>query len=520
MSEDIDPSPRQSTHQSRHTTQNTRQSLDKNRGESAHLKVNPHHSLRRRLLLGILMPVILFIGYNTFSLYQQTLASLNTAYDRTLLASAKSISEQLDVTGFDENAQLRAMVPYSALEAFEADNQSQMFYRISTLQGELISGFEDLPFWQGTIPMRPPYAALVDFYDGQFRGVDVRVGVLLQPVASAQGRTMAVIQVAETLEIRHALALQILWKTIVRQALLIAVIALTVVFVVQRATRPVRQLSHQLQARRENDLSLIAAPEAPRELQPLVDATNQVMQRLRHLLRDQKRFVRDASHQLRTPLAVLKTQVQSALRGDVEPLQALHEISDTVERATQLANQMLALAKVEQLRHQSAPPTTRFDEILRAVVLDLSPLIAQSNLDFGIHTQACWVKAHEWMLRELTRNLLHNAIRHAPSGSDLAVDLRSDGQQTCLTISDHGPGINPELAARLFQPFSAGDVRTGSGLGLAICHEIVLALGGHITLTNRWIAGKVVGLDAIVRLTPAHNTVEHMASTQTAQSSV
>ena len=164
-----------------------------------------HPSLRRRLLLGILLPVALFIAFNTYSLYQQTLTSLNTAYDRTLLASAKSISEQLDVQGYDEAAQLRATVPYSALEAFEADNQSQMFYRVSTLQGELVSGFEDLPAWRGQIPAQPPYAALVDFYDERLRGRDVRVAVLLQPVSSAQGRTMAVIQVAETLEVRETL---------------------------------------------------------------------------------------------------------------------------------------------------------------------------------------------------------------------------------------------------------------------------------------------------------------------------
>lgn len=459
-----------------------------------------HRSLRRRLLVGILLPVVLFIGFNSFNLYRQMLNSLNTAYDRTLLASAKSISEQLDVTGYDGDARLRASVPYSALEAFEADNQSHMFYRISDLQGGMISGFEELPFWRGRIPDRPPYAALVDFYDDRFQGRDVRVAVLLQPVASPDGRGMAVIQVAETLEVRETLALQILRDTVLRQALLIAVIAFTVVLVVQRATQPVRQLSHQLQARREGDLSPIAATSAPRELQPLVDATNQVMQRLRHLLRHQKRFVRDASHQLRTPLAVLKTQVQSALRGDVEPQQALQEISDTVDRATQLANQMLALAKVEQLRQQATPPATRFDEILRAVALDISPLLAQRDLDFGIHTEPAPVQAHEWMLRELCRNLLHNAVRHAPPGSELTVELRTDGRHAAMTISDHGPGIDDDLAARLFQPFSAGDVRTGSGLGLAICQEIVLALDGSIALTNRTAAGRVAGLDAVVRL--------------------
>ena len=476
-------------------------------------------SLRRRLLMGILLPVVAFIAFNTFSLYRQALASLNTAYDRTLLASAKTISEQLDVSGYDDDAQLRAIVPYAALEAFEADNQSHMFYRVSTLQGEMVSGFAELAAWRGRIPDRPPYAALVDFYDDQFRGENVRVAVLLQPVASANGRGMAVIQVAETLEVRETLALQILWNTLARQALLIGVIALTVVIVVQRATRPVRQLSQQLQARPDGDLSPIAANSAPRELQPLIDSTNQVMQRLQHLLRHQKRFVRDTSHQLRTPLAVLKTQVQSALRGDVPALQALQEISDTVDRATQLANQMLALAKVEQLRQQSAPPPNRFDDILRTVALDLSPLIAQRDLDFGIHTEPTTVAAHEWMLRELARNLLHNAIRHAPQGSDLAVDLRCADHQAVLCISDHGSGVDDELAARLFQPFSAGDVRTGSGLGLAICHEIVQALGGRIALTNRMESGRVAGLDAIVHLPLNPPAASSLTAAATAQSS-
>ena len=457
-------------------------------------------SLRGQLLAGILLPVVLFVGFNTFSLYRQTLASLHTAYDRTLLASAKSISEQLEVDGYDEHAQLRATVPYSALEAFEADNQSHMFYRISSLQGALVSGYADLSMWQGSIAQRPPYAALVDFYFDEFQGRRVRVAVLLQPVATQNGRGMAVIQVAETLEVREALALQILWSTLARQALLVLVIALTVLLVVQRATRPVRQLSAALQARREGDLAPIATVAAPRELQSLVDATNHVMQRLSHLLQHQKRFVRDTAHQLRTPLAVLKTQVQSALRGDTAPQQALQEIENTVDRATQLANQMLALAKVEQLRQQAVAPLTQFDGVLRDVALELSPLIAQKDLDFGIGTEPAAMRAHDWMLRELARNLLHNAIRHAPVGSVLGVRLCHVAQQVTLTISDAGAGIDSEMATRLFLPFSTGDVRTGSGLGLAICHEITLALGGQIALSNRLEDGNVVGLEAVVQL--------------------
>lgn len=470
-------------------------------------------SLRRYLLAGILLPVCAIVALNTYSLYRETLGALNTAYDRTLLASAKSIGEKLDVTGYDETAEIHVDVPYAALEAFETDNQSRMFYRISTLQGEMISGFAQLPFWRGTIPIRPPYSALVDFYDDEFRETDVRVAVLLQPVASEKGRSIAVIQVAETLELRQTLARKILLDTLWRQALLVAVIALVAAIVVQRATRPVRRLSAELQARPEGDLTPISAPDAPRELLPLVEATNDVMGRLDHLLENRKRFVRDAAHQLRTPLAVLKVQVQSALRGDIDAPAALREINQTVDRATLLANQMLALAKVEQLRQQAAraasgPGETGdgadgvpdLAEIARQVALDVSPLIAARDIDFEIQTEPAPIRSHQWMLGELTRNLLHNAIRHSPPGGTLAVRIVRDARFAAMTISDDGCGIGGELAARLYQPFSAGGASQGSGLGLAICREITDALGGSITLENRVVQGRVAGLDATVRL--------------------
>nr|WP_236599340.1 sensor histidine kinase [Ramlibacter monticola] len=461
--------------------------------------------MRRYLLAGILLPVGAVILVSAVSLYRQTLQAVNTAYDRTLLASAKSIGEQLEVRGFDEHAVLRATVPYSALEAFEADLQTRMYYRVSDLHGQLVSGFGDLPFWHGRIPPQPPYAALVDFYDTSFRDNQVRVAVLLQPVATPNGRGMAVIQVAETLELRRRLTRRVLSDFLLQQVGLVAVIALVVVVVVQGATRPVRRLSNELQDRPEGDLTPLPAAGAPRELLPLVDATNQVMTRLALLLDNQKRFVRDTSHQLRTPLAVLKAQVQSALRGDVEPRQALLEINDTVERATVLANQMLALAKVEQVRQQSEDQVNDLAEAVRAMALELAPLIADKDIDFEIETVAAPVRAHEWMLRELSRNLLHNAVKHTPAGGALSVRVEAGETGAVLVVSDSGTGLPEELRSRLFQPFSAGDVRSGSGLGLAICHEIVRALGGTIQLENRANGTHTAGLDATVRLPLAEN---------------
>ncbi len=466
-------------------------------------------SLRRQLLLGILLPVALLIAFNSWSLYEQALDAADTAYDRTLLASAKSIGELLEVEAGVGGAppRLRGNLLYSALEAFEADNRSRIFYRVSGFAGELVSGIEELPRWRGALPTTSVYAALVHFYDDVVRGEPVRVAVLLQPVSGLAGLGMATVQVAETLELRHALARRLLLSTLWRQAALLVVIAIVVVWVVQRATAPLRALSATLRGRAHDDLSAVDESGASRELQPVIAATNTLMSRLKQLLEHQKRFVRDASHQLRTPLAVLKAQVQSARRGDVAPDLALTEIALTVERATALANQMLALAKVEQLRQQRDAPRTEGGHIVRAVALEMSALIAERGLDFDIHTDDSAVLAHPWALRELTRNLLHNAVKFSPQGGRLRVSWRVSSQTHAeaahLVVADDGPGITAELRQRLFQPFSrsagGGEMAEGAGLGLAICREIALACHGNIDLQNRAARpGEAAGLDAVV----------------------
>lgn len=461
------------------------------------------HSLQRYLLVGILCPVVAFMLLNAFSVYRQALQAADTAYDRTLLASAKAIGELLEVVEDQGQPRLRSTLPYSALEAFEADMRSRMYFRVSGFHQEMVSGYEDLP------PPRPqqgaggPYAALVHFYSDVYRDEPVRMAVLLQPVAGTAGQGMATVQVAETLELRRALARDVLVDMAWKQGVLIALIAAVVVLVVQRGTRPLHRLSLQWQSRAEDDLSALNAERSPRELWPVIEAANAVMARLDRLLQQQKRFVRDASHQLRTPLTVLKVQVQSARRGDLDPLVALQEMELTVDGATALANQMLALAEAEQLRQQDIPGPVDWAQTLRAVALDLAPLMADRQLDLDLQAQACHVHAHEWGLRELTRNLLHNAIRHSPVGSRLLVRLQPGAAEAVLTISDEGCGIAPGLRPVLFQPFARGDgpPSGSSGLGLAICKEIALASGGRIQLDNRLAApARLSGLDAVVTL--------------------
>ena len=145
--------------------------------------------MRARLLAAILLPVLALIALDGALLHRQALRAADTAYDRTLLASAKSIGERLVLAGSGDAARLLADVPYSALETFEADNRSRMAFRVGGFGGETVAGYDDLPAWRGRIPARGAYAALADFYDDRWRGDPVRVAVLLQPVAGAGGAT-------------------------------------------------------------------------------------------------------------------------------------------------------------------------------------------------------------------------------------------------------------------------------------------------------------------------------------------
>lgn len=460
--------------------------------------MNAGHSLRRHLLAWIIGPIALFVLFDTWSLYRSALRSINVAYDRSLLASARSIGELLRL----QNGKLQVELPYAALEIFDAGPATRMVYRVNGFDGEFVAGYEDLPRYTRRLPQRSDYPALVDFYDAVYQDQPVRMAALYQPVAGQDARGVVLIQVAETLDVREQLARQILFDTLARQAVLIAVVALVTLLVVTRALRPVQTLRRELSARNDRDLSPLETPGLPSELQPIVGAVNELMQRLARMIVQQKQFIRDASHQLRTPLAVLKTQAQNGLRGHADAQATLVEMHGTVDRAIRLANQMLAVAKVEQVHRESPPQPVDLAEVAREVALDLAPLIAEKEIAFELVAPdaSLPVIGHAWTLRELARNLLHNAIRETPRGAALQLILEHAGERARLIVRDSGPGIAPAIRERLFEPFHTGHPTTGSGLGLAICREVCERLGGRIELIDRREGERVVGLDAVVDL--------------------
>ncbi|SFV13783.1 sensor histidine kinase [Pseudoduganella namucuonensis] len=452
-------------------------------------------SLRGFLLAGIIWPLALFIAIGAVHLYGSALDTANAAYDRMLVTTAYSVGDQISLEG----GQLRTGVSYAMVEVYEAGFSTRMIYRISDRQGRYIAGDRDLPAYLGSGAAWPAVPALLKVYQGRYGSAPVRIAAVAQPSKRHLPEDDVVIQIAEPLAFREGAVRDILWGTVLRQTLLVLTVAAVTWLVVGRALRPIESLRAQLAARQEDDLSPLSAPQAPRELQPMVAALNEHMERLHRTVDLQQRFVANASHQLRTPLAVLKMQLQSGARGDIAPELALREMGATVERATNVANQLLSLARIEQMRGQGTRERCDLAAIAREVAIDLSPLISDKDLDFELDAQCAEVEGRGWMATEMVSNLLHNAIRHTPPGSRLGIRVAAleDGVELC--VWDSGPGIANQREMRVFEAFAGCHSSQGGGLGLTICAEIADSMGAGLILSNRGAPGQVEGLDARVR---------------------
>ena len=441
-------------------------------------------SLRNRLLAGTLLPLLVFTSIEAGTLYQTLTQTVRDAYDRFLVAAVYSVADSLHT----ETGQLRGALPLALREAFEVAGGSRVFYRVSTLDGRLISGDEALPMYVPDAQalksgFRPTKTTLNNTV---IRDVPVRMAVLFQPIEMSGGQLVAVIQVAHTLEARDMAARDALVRTASRQAAFMLLIGLSVWLVVVQLIKPVDRLRTEVDSRAAADLSPLQTPDL-RELSPVVAAFNHLMGRQASLLRQQERFLANASHQLRTPLTVLKTQLQSALTepGDVAQHSAIASMERTVDRVIGLSQQMLSLARVHQTSLIACAMPIDLAHITEQAVLELSPLLGQKRIQFSLSQSPATIMADDWMPGELVRNLLQNAIRFTPPGGALTVSVNKVGNTAVLCIEDSGPGVPDELLPRVFEPFfSEPGQRGGTGLGLAICRDIAIALGGTIALEN------------------------------------
>jgi signal transduction histidine kinase len=237
----------------------------------------------------------------------------------------------------------------------------------------------------------------------------------------------------------------------------------------------------------------------PQELVPVQQAVQGALREQREAIERQRVFLADASHQLRTPFAVLRAQLQGMQSGELAVADTLPKMLATVDRSSLLVRQILSMAKVEQLVAQAEWQPVQLEDVAREVCLECGPLIARKGLDFSFESVPVRLHTDAWMLGELLRNLLSNAIHHAPRGSAIGLVVRVLPGQAEIIVWDNGGGIDASVRDRLFEPFQSASGASGVGLGLSICRQIAQSMQAQVNLYNRVQDDRVVGVDAVVR---------------------
>jgi two-component system sensor histidine kinase TctE len=462
------------------------------------LAAGPLGSLRSQLLRWLLVPLLILVALDAVSVYYNALEVADLAYDRSLLASTRALAERVSIV----KGQVVADVPYVALDSFETDTLGRIYYKVTGVQGEFVSGYADLPALPPDVMRSEAYPALVRFYQADYHGQSVRIAALYQPVYDDSMRGIALIQVGETMDARRGMTRKILFDTMWRQGVLVVVAALLVWFAVRFVLRPLMQLRSAVESRAPTDLTDFDPARVHKEMRPLVLAMNGYMERLQTLITGQRRFIADASHQLRTPLTVLKTQAELALREfdrnphDPRALRELVEsIAGTTDSTVHLANRLLTLARAEHGAAEGGVIPVSLTEAARQVALELAQQAVGKQLDLAFETTGdVIIDGSPLLLHELIVNLIDNAIRYTPAQGKMtvrvSVENTEDGiQQAVLAVEDSGPGIAAADRERVFAAFYRAPPAQlvnphGAGLGLSIVRDIAAVHQGHLTLSD------------------------------------
>ena len=439
-------------------------------------------SLRWRLLWNLTLMLVVLMLASGLSAYYNGREAADTAYDRTLLASARTIAAGLS----QRDGSLSADVPYVALDTFAYDSAGRIYYQVNDIHQRLISGYENLPAPPPGTPRTDDYPALASFYNGQYQGQNVRVVSLLKAVSEPNMNGMAEIRVAETDEARVSMARSLMADTLLRLGMLGLGALLVVWLAVSAALRPLERLRRAVEEREPDDLRPLPRVAVQRELRPLVQALNHFTERLRGQFERQSQFIADAAHELRTPLAVIKARLELGLRAN-DPAtwrSTLEQAVQGTDRLTHLANQLLSLARIENgARAIAEGGAQRLDlsQLARELGMAMAPLAHARGVALALEAdQPVWLRGEPTLLSELLNNLLDNAMAHTPIGGNVILRVTP---QAVLEVEDDGVGIPFEDRERVFERFYRRNQQVaGSGLGLAIVGEICRAHRARITL--------------------------------------
>jgi two-component system, OmpR family, sensor histidine kinase TctE len=436
-------------------------------------------SLRVGLLSWLGPVLVLLLALDALACYFTALHFANLVYDRWLIDDTRSLASAVR----SEHGQTQFDVPRVALQIFQFDEVDRTWFKIVSDQRGVLAGQKDLPSAARTLPI-DGIRLQTTTMQGQ------RVRVVSTRVAPPDTNDSVTVTIAETLTKRNTLAGDILLAMVAPQIALAAIASLLSWLGVSRGLKPLTDLARQIESRDQNNLSPVPQTRLPREARVLAARINELLARLGSAIRAQKRFVADAAHQLRTPLAAVTLQVERAQRAPDEATQreALRALHRSVERAGRMTQQLLSLARTEpEAIHTVELELLDLVALARSVGEEWIPQALKRDIDFGLIVPSgpVVVTGDERLLGELLSNLIDNALRYCSPEGRVSVIVEEKPRPT-LTVQDDGPGIPEQERVKIFERFyrvegSAGD---GCGLGLSIVEEIARLHGATVEVSS------------------------------------
>ena len=431
-------------------------------------------SLLVEILDWLLAPLMVLWPLSVVVTYYGANVIANIPYDRALRDAANALSQQVRI----EDNRARIALPAAASNFLRADELDTISFQVRGMRGEVLAGDRELPEIFPEDESTPQH--VVYFRDDVWHGEQVRIAYMFIFSPTGERTRRVLIQVGETLNKRQNLANEIIAGIIIPQFLIIPLAVLLVWFGLTQGIRPLGELRARLRSRRPGDLSPINEEDVPEEVAPLIEAFNEMLERLAQNMKAQERFIADAAHQMRTPLAGLRTQLEVALRQrDPQEVQAsLERIRTSVERAAHVISQLLSLARSQS----ETPPQFEvidLNALLREITQAWVPAAFERNIDLGFEglegrsPVPALVDGSPLLLRELFNNLIDNALRYSPRGGRVTVRVRVR-EFVIVEVEDNGAGIDEKQRELIFERFYRlpGTEAPGSGLGLPIVRSI------------------------------------------------
>lgn len=446
-------------------------------------------SLRRKLLTWLLAPLCALLVFATILTYATSVRFSNQAHDRALQEIAREVF--LHVRHADGRPILEMSASTESI--LMVDQDDRLYYQVLSKDGNVVGGNAAIPRPSGNLFQSIAPGQKI-FHDAVIGGEAVRVVVANMMFKEGASATSVLVQVAETLNKRQRLATDILISVVIPQVLLIVLATLVVYYGVRQGLLPLQRLRSGVASRSHLDLSPIDVGRVPSEVRPLVDAVNDLLRRLSTTLDFQARFIADAAHHLKTPVAGIKAQIDLALRepqhepqhADLRP--AVVRMQASVVRLSRLVGQLLSLARNEPSAVESvALSMMDLHGLALEVTMEWVPKALECNVDLGFEAVPVpvFIDGDADRLRELINNLVDNAVRYTRDNGRVTVRV-VDGAKKTLSVSDDGPKIPLEERRRIFERFHRllGTHTEGSGLGLAIVSEIAALHNAAIVLED------------------------------------